>query len=445
MRNFIRFKFVLFFILNCFLSSNAQEFRMLGHKKDFSVNFKLINNLIIFPLQVNGSDLTFILDSGVKTPVIFNLTASDSLSLTNVKNILIRGLGGGEPIEALYSKQNKFKIGTLYSPNQDLLIVYNNDLEFSSKLGIPVHGLIGHSLLKDFVVTIDYVTKKLTFTKPKKYKYKRCKRCETLKLDFYKGKPYVKAKVKVIEPLNKEFDVNLLIDSGGSDSVWLFEDENIKTPQKSFKDFIGQGLSGHIYGSRSKLKSFSLKSFTLEKSNVAYLDSISTAFAIRNNKNRNGSIGGNLLKRFRIIMDYPNKKITLKKNSFFKEKFGYNLSGIELMHFGKEIVKRHSNAEFIVSKDDETRTTNTVIFDVNYKYELKPVYRIFNVREDSPAQKLGIRKGDILVKINGTYAYNFSLQELHKKFYGDSKVVRLLINRNGEELSFKLELVDILK
>ena len=81
----------------------------------------------------------------------------------------------------------------------------------------------------------------------------------------------------------------------------------------------------------------------------------------------------------------------------------------------------------------------------NYKYELKPIYRIFQVREESPAEKLGIRQGDILVKINGVYAYNYSLQELHRKFYAkEKKKVRLLINRNGQELSFELVLEDLL-
>ncbi len=444
MKLLLRHIIVLIVFLFSFNIVQGQEFRMLGGKDYYTTNFKLINNLIILPLEVNGSELTFILDSGVKNPVIFNLTAADSLQVNNVKTITIRGLGGGDPVEALHSKQNRFKLGSIYSPNQDLYIVYNNDLEFSSKLGIPVHGLIGYTLLKDFVVTIDYALKRITFTKPRKYRYRRCRKCEKFDLEFYKSKPYIQAKAKVIEPMNKELIVNLLIDSGGSDSVWLFEDEHIKTPKKSFKDFIGQGLSGNIFGRRSKLKSFSLKSFVFEEPNVAYLDSVSTIYA-KKFKKRNGSIGGNILKRFKVVFDYPRKRLTLKKNSLFKEEFGYNLSGIELMHYGKEIVKRRSNAEFTVSKDNETKESNTVVFDYNYKYELKPIYRIFQVREESPAEKLGIRKGDILVKINGIYAYNFSLQELHRKFYAkERKKVRLLINRNDQELSFELVLEDLL-
>ena len=35
-------------------------------------NFKLINNLIIIPVEVNGVTLSFLLDTGVSKPIIFN-------------------------------------------------------------------------------------------------------------------------------------------------------------------------------------------------------------------------------------------------------------------------------------------------------------------------------------------------------------------------------------
>lgn len=439
---YIIFGFVLLF--NSY-DAKAQQFRLLGNTDSYTTSFKLINNLIVLPLEINGSKLTFILDSGVSKPVIFNLSSQDSVEINHVEKILIRGLGDGDPLEVLYSRQNRFKLGKLYSPNEDLFIVYNDELDFSSKLGIPVHGLIGHSILKDFVVTVDYVNKRLTFTKPDKYKYKKCRKCETFDLEFYKNKPYIQGLVKVIEPMNKELEVKLLIDSGGSDSIWLFEDNEIKTPSKSFHDFIGEGLSGSIYGKRSRLKSFTLKSFIFNNPNVAYLDSLSTLHA-KKFKERNGSIGGNILKRFKVIFDYPKSKVTFKKNSKFSEKFGYNLSGIEFMHFGKELVKQRDQTAFTVSKDNETKESNTVSFDYSYSYEFKSIYKIYQVRKGSSAAEAGIMKDDIIVKINGIYVYNYDLQQLTRKFHGkEGRSVRLQVNRNGEILNFEFKLKDILK
>ena len=442
---FVKRPYILIVVfLFCTSFANAQDFRFIGKNTSQTFNFKLINNLIIIPVEVNGSKLSFILDSGVSAPVVFNLTSSDTLELKNVEKIQIRGLGTGDPIEALHSKNNRFRIGNLFAVNKSLFIIYKEQFDLSAKLGITVHGMIGYDLLKDFVVTINYVTKKITFTKPENYKYRRCSKCETFDLEFYKKKPYINGEVIVMNSYQK-MPVKLLIDSGGSDALWLFEDETFKVPEKAFEDFIGEGITGSIYGMRSKLKSFSLKSFVFENPNVAYLDSISTYHAKRF-KERNGSLGGGILKRFKVVFDYPNKKITLKKNSMFNNEFGYNMSGIELMHNGKELVKKKGKAAFIVSQDNEATATNTLYLDVNYDYEFQPIYNVANIRKDSPAANVGILKGDVLVKVNGTFAYNYSIEDILEKLYGDSgKKVRLRINRNGEVIDFEFKLKDLLE
>lgn len=444
MNNYKNYALLLIvFVFNSTLGK-AQEFRFLGDKSTQTISFELINNLIIIPVTVNGTELSFILDSGVGAPVIFNLKASDSLEIRDVEKIQIRGLGTGEPIEALHSKSNKFRMGNIFAVNKSLYIIHKEQFDLSSKLGITVHGMLGYDLLKNFVVTINYTTKKISFTKPENYKYKNCSKCETFDLEFYRNKPYINGTIKNIGS-NEEIPVKLLIDSGGSDAIWLFEDERFKAPKNSFDDFIGEGITGGIFGKRNMLQTFSLKSFVLKKPNVAYLDSISTYHAKRF-KERNGSLGGAILKRFKVIFDYSNSKITLKKNSMFKEKFGYNMSGIELMHYGEELVKKRGKAAFIVANEDKTANSNTVYFDVSYSYEFKPVYKIAQVRKNSPAQDAGIRVGDILVKINGSSAYNYDIQELNSKFYTkENKMMKLLINRNGRELEFSFKLKDLLK
>ena len=51
----------------------------------------------------------------------------------------------------------------------------------------------------------------------------------------------------------------------------------------------------------------------LKRANVAYPDSTSISYA-RKFKGRNGSLAGNILKRFNVIMDYRNALVTFKKN-----------------------------------------------------------------------------------------------------------------------------------
>ena len=41
-------------------------------------------------------------------------------------------------------------------------------------------------------------------------------------------------------------------------------------------------------------------------------------------KGRNGTLGGGLLRRFTVWLNYKERKITLKKNGKFKKRFEYN-------------------------------------------------------------------------------------------------------------------------
>ncbi|WP_197505863.1 aspartyl protease family protein [Urechidicola croceus] len=408
------------------------------------MSFKLINNLIILPVEVNGTKLTFLLDSGVSSPVIFNLTSSDSLKLIHTQKIQLRGLGEGEPVEALFSKNNRFKIGNVYGNNQDLYLIYNDKLDLSAKLGITVHGIIGYDLLKDFIVTINYITRKITFSKPEKYKYKKCRKCKTIDLEFLKNKPYVNAFIDFNTPVEKSMEVKLLIDSGGTDSLWLFEDDEIVIPENAFEDFIGEGVSGSIFGMRSKVKSFSLSSFEFKSPNVAYLDSLSSLHA-KKVQGRNGSLGAEILRRFKIIFDYPNSKITLKKNSNFKDKFNYNMSGIEIMYDGKKLVKELNQTTFQIESDNSIGENN-ITFDYSYKFQLKPVYKIAYVRKNSPGELAGVREGDYLLKVNGRHSYNFKLTDIISKFYEkENDIVKLLIERNGKEIEVEFRLKNLLK
>jgi len=279
-------KYIIIVLLLLFYSkvSIAQNnFKFIGNAKKQSVSFKLINNLVVFPIEVNGKELNFILDSGVGTTILFNINNKDSLQLNNVKKVKLKGLGSEDPIDAILSKGNIFTINNITSTNQNLYVVFDDSFDLSSKLGITIHGIIGSKILKDFVVKINYGVKKITFYNSDTYEYKKCKKCETFNLEFYKLKPYINVGVKLDSISNKITPVKLLIDSGGSDAMWLFENSspNILAPKKFFVDFLGEGLSGAIYGKRSFIKGLVLGKFELKRPTVSFPDSLSIAHALQ--------------------------------------------------------------------------------------------------------------------------------------------------------------------
>lgn len=447
MKKFL-FAFLFFFSIY-WLSFSQSGFVIQNKKQQDKIKFKLINNLILIPVEINGVELSFILDTGVSKPIVFNiLNVSETLKINNSEKIFLRGLGEGEPIEALRSKNNIIKIGDAININQDLYAVYNVNLNFAPRLGIPVHGIIGYDFFKDFVVEINYSKKYIKIYENKVYEYKDCKNCETLNLDFFNKKPYLNAQVTVN---NKDISVKLLIDSGGSDALWLFENETIglTASENNFVDFLGHGLNGSVYGKRSKIESFSINSFELPHTNVAFPDSTSISSA-KIFTDRNGSLAGNILKRFNVIIDYKKGLIQLKKSKYFKEPFSYNKSGIELEHNGIRLVQESKSMVPDIGNQrldqNESDVGGRMVFNREYRYSVKPAFTIVELRKDSPADKVGLQIGDVILKINSKEAFHYTLQELTHFFYDKAgKVIRLKVDREGRKMNFQFKLENILE
>jgi hypothetical protein len=309
-------------------------------------------------------------------------------------------------------------------------------------MGTTIHGIIGYNLLRNFVVKINYKTKKITFYNPKTFSYKKCKKCETLPLQFYRKKPFITVKVQLDSIANKTTDVKLLLDSGGSDALWLFEDYKavIKTPKHFFNDILGEGLSGTIYGNRSRIPKIIIGNFEIENPTVSFLDTISTKNA-RKFKARNGSIGGGILKRFKVWMDYPHRKIRFKKNGALKGGFNYNMSGIEVVYNGDQLVKEETSNRYVSDFNQESNENNSVSFVSTYSFQFKPSYKIETVVKNSPAEKAGLLKADIILRINGDPVHKLTVNNRISKFQErDCKKIKLLVNRNGMKLKFQFRL-----
>ena len=437
--------FSIFFVLN--LSGYAQGKFILQDRDRDKISFKLINNLIVIPVEVNGVPLSFLLDTGVSKAIIFNfVNLSSELKINQTQQIFLRGLGEGESVEALRSKNNIFKIGDAVSIGQDVFAIFDPSLNFTPQLGIPIHGIIGYDLLKDFVVEINYSKKQIVLHDPQFYKPKKCKNCETFDLEFSGNKPFIDGNVNILGN-SKSVPVKLLIDSGGSDALWLFENsvENINVPEKFFDDFLGRGLSGSVYGKRSKISSFSIGTFLLESVNTAFPDSTSISVA-KKFKERNGSLGGEILKRFNVIFDYPNKKISLRKNSNFKAPFYYNKSGISLEHSGMRVVKERNERAIRTSYGElnESSQQNTVRTSKSFKYVLAPSLAIVELRKGSPAERAGLQLNDIILSINNKDVHQYSIQEVTQLFYGhDGKRIKLIIDRNGVQMKYSFQLESV--
>lgn len=419
----------------------GQGFNLPKGKKYEKVSFQLINNLIIIPIKVNGAELSFILDSGVSKPILFNVSDKDSIHLKNVSEITIRGLGDGEPIKALSSEGNFFKLENIRNLNQHLYVVLDREMNFSPTLGIPIHGIIGYDLFRDFVVDINYSSRQIKFYDPEHYVPKSYKDEELLPLVIRKNKAYVQGNVDLND--KKDVPVNLLIDTGSSDAVWLFPDKykGLEVPDKFYDDFLGKGLNGTIFGKRTMVKSIRLGSHTLKDAKAAFPD-MNTFGLDANLGNRNGSLGGEILKRFNVIVNYSSNEIRLRKNAYFKKPFQYNMSGLQIRHNGlRYIADRIADNRGVVYGSRKSFGDVQILMEGSTRLSLVPEIVVSAIRLGSPAEQAGLKEGDIILAVNGKKVHSYKLQEVLKMINDkEGKKIRVLIERYNKDLLFSFVL-----
>lgn len=370
-------------------------------KKSITFSFKSSSNLIIIPVAINNSDtLNFILDTGVRYPIITELPFVNKLNLNFLQPINVKGLGEGEQLTAYRSGNNTINLEGLVAYDQEIHMVINENFQISHILGIPVHGLIGFNLFKDYVVKIDYSDHKITLIKPEYFTYKEKEKDIVLPLTFEQNKPFVTT--SIVTDKNQDVPVKLLVDTGASDALWLStnSDNRISLPENHIETFLGRGLSGDLYGKKGRIGALWVGPLVLYEPIVAFPENDLVDQLITRN-DRNGTLGAEILRRFYVTMDYPNKRLILRPNSDLKDHFNYNMSGLEV--------------------------TNPM--------PGLPIFLVSNIQKNSPAYYAGIQENDQIIALNSTSHKALTLNDINLLFQSqEDKKIKMTILRNGEQV-----------
>ncbi|MGL2963644.1 PDZ domain-containing protein [Flavobacterium sp. RSB2_4_14] len=442
----IVFAFCLYFVtyLTCFSQSN---FQIANDKKKIVIPFKLINNLIFIPINLNGESLTFLLDTGVEQTILFSLDDKEQVSLFHLEKINLNGLGSNDAIEAYKSSENKMEVNGYVDYAHVIYLVLDQEFNFSSQVGIPVNGIMGYHFFRNHPIEIDYERKKIivysTTNKKLSKKLKRNFKKDSISIE--ENKPYY---ISNVTTTNLNYPSKMLLDTGNSDAIWLFLNKPslLQLPPKTIQDYLGRGFSGNVYGQRARIPSFTFGSKTFENGIGTFPDSTSVK-SVNFVKDRAGSIGGEVLSRFQIVFDYPNGKLYSKPNSKSNEPFNFNMSGIEVQHDGLEWVKETYEDSQSKSSTVYNGYANDSRFQDNLKikFELKPIFRIYNVRADSPAALAGLKTKDKIIAINKQKAHTLSIEKINELLKSEEgKTIEIEIERSSRVYTFKFQLKKIL-
>jgi len=433
--------FFITFILSVW--TKGQDGFILENTDKTVIKFKLINNLIFIPVNVNGVELNFLLDSGIAETLLFSLE-NKNVDFKNIEKITFKGLGETVSIEALKSIKNDVKIGKNFIDNSHtIFLVLDESFNISQDIGIPVNGIIGYYFFKNHPVEINYIKKTLTVYKDRSKFPKKIKRYSDFPMSVEFNKPYLNADV---EMKHDKQSSKLLLDLGNTDSVWLFPAliKDFIYNRPNIDDFLGRGFSGDIFGKRSRINSLSIGDFKFRKPIASMPDEYSIQH-LKLVKDRKGSIGSEILRRFTIIFDYQDQRIYLKSNRYLNDPFLIDGSGLEIKQDG--LLWEKEQVQVQTSKT--SRATNEInVIDnspdsFQYKFTLKPKFIVSGTRKDSPAQKAGIIKNDELIIIDKKSAKEMTLNNIHRILKTDvSRKIHLEIRRNGIPMKFEFTLED---
>jgi predicted aspartyl protease len=383
-------------------------FSLAEGKSKVQMPIEIHNNLPVIPVVVNGQlPLKFILDTGVRTTILTEKAFGDILNLQYTRKYVIGGPGGQKFVEAYITNNVSLDLPGVHGEGHSLLVLDQDYLELRNYLGTDVHGVLGYELFSRFIVQIDYDKKLLTLMVPEKFKERR--RYMMMPISIQDTKPYVNSRVQLSDTTH--VDVKLLIDSGASHGLILEPDsiDQIVTPTNSIKSIIGRGLGGIITGRIARIKSLQLNKYLIENvianfpDKNSYMDTLKTSRTVA----RNGAIGGEILSRFTIVFNFPKEKVYLKKNSSYRKKFYYNLSGLTVKAKGARLRK----------------------------------YEITDVRENSAAHKAGILVGDMIVSVNGLPSTELDLNTVNGLFnLRPGKRVVVLLERGAKIIKKELRL-----
>jgi len=283
------------------------------HAKTIEIPFKLIRNVIILPVKVDGSrELRVILDTGMPFEglLLYNKNMKDSITLDNAIDVLVPGAGGDSGSNAIMVDSMSFFVGALECRNQKIIILQNEIMQ-----GMSSEGITGYSLFGNYIVEVDYDRMIITLHEAE---FEVDSSWEWIPLTFKEHKiPWIEVAVSIDG--DEDVEISCYIDLASGDALELLTKENTKfrLPAKLEDAYLGTGLSGDIYGRKGRIRSLKLGSFNLRD--------VETCFApaeVRSKQlDADGIIGNNSLRRFNVIFDYERAKLYIKPNSHFNESF----------------------------------------------------------------------------------------------------------------------------
>jgi hypothetical protein len=277
--------------------------------------------------------------------------------------------------------------------------------------GMPLGGILGYDFISRFVIAIDYEKQTITFY-PANYRY----RGRGVAAPFFMQgqQPYMKTSITV---KGETIPALFILDVGAADTLTLttpFVKEHNLVELAGEKRRDSRTLAGsekEFFGGttlRGLVEQMVFGGFMLNHIPVNLSLGTRGAYA---SPFFSGNIGEAILSRFeRVWLDYPRNRLILEPGPEVGAPFPEHRSfGLTLLSDGP---------------------------DLN-------IFRVTEVMQDSPAQKAGFEKGDVIAGVDSTAANQMTLGELRELLSQDGTQHVFAVKRENEELKLPVPVEEV--
>lgn len=401
-------RILIFWVFTFFLSGvNAQITGLFESSSAIRIPFSIKQDFIIVEANIEGLiPMNFIFDTGAENTIIFEKLYTDILGAEYDMRLPIVGSNLKSGDYALVTRNLKFELDNEREFKLDVLVLEEYNQRLKEFLGAEVHGILGSSFFKKYIVEIDYRKQYITLHAPSEFKYSSVRKFTPIDIEVRKGKPYLHTSV-LFNPRDTT-DITLLMDTGAGINLLIHSNtsESLKIPDSTISGELGVGVGGVLKGHIGRVHEFQFGPISYPGMITSFQD-LDSVMIDSIDFYRNGIIGNSLLSRFHIVIDYPSEKLYIQEERGYRDAFKYDRSGLTVIATGPDLNQ----------------------------------YMIQSVLPGSPADNAGLKAGDRILKLQCWPGSFYTLGRINRIFKKrEGKRIRLKIKRGEEKMRFKFRL-----
>jgi hypothetical protein len=339
--------------------------------------------------------LNFVLDTG-SGGISLDSTTCDYYQLKVIpSDRIVRGIAGMKYV----SFTNGHSIHMEGITVKDLDFHINNYEILSSAYGMHIDGIIGYSFFRRYIVYIDYDAQEVKVYTAGTYKYPK---------GGYLLKPQFSTLPMQMAGVRDENNVlgKFYLDTGAGLCLLMNDDfakdSSIFKKKRKMYATQAEGLGGKTDMQLSVVKELKIGPYRFH--NVpAYV--FADEYNVTNYPVLGGLIGNDILRRFNVLLNYPQQEIYIKPNKHYLDSFDYSYTGLGF-------------------------------------YLINGSITITDIIKDSPAEKAGFKFGDIVIGVEGNFTNNI---QAYKVLMQNAKArLRVVVMRDGQPQILYLKVRSIL-